>query len=66
MVLPEGSQLGSYRWPVHGLQVTLIWPDASRESVFEFGEHLIRFGADLVVAPFDGQPDGGFYFRGQS
>ena len=66
MVLPEGSQPASLRWPVHGLEVMLIWPDALRESVLEFGEHLIRSGAELVVAPFEEEPSSGFCFRGQS
>ena len=65
MVLPEGDEPASYRWPVRGLEVMLIWPDASRDSVLEFGEHLIRSGAKLVVAPFEGEPSGGFSFRGQ-
>ena len=65
MVLPEGDDQASYRWPVHGLEVMLIWKDATRESVLEFGEHLIRSGANLVVAPFEEEPSGGFCFRGQ-
>lgn len=64
MVLPEGDEPTAYKWPVHGLEVMLIWPDASRESIFGFGEHLIKSGADLVVAPFDEVPSGGFFFRG--
>ena len=66
LVLPDGSEPASYKWPVHGLEVMLIWPDASRDYVLEFGEHLIRSGAAIVVAPFDGEPSGGFFFRGQS
>jgi len=66
MVLPEGDDPSSYRWPVKGLEIMLIWKDATRESVLGFGEHLIRSGADLVVAPFEREPDGGFSFRGQS
>ncbi len=64
MVLPEGSEPASYRWPVHGLEVMLIWKNATREAVLEFGEHLIRSGSSLVVAPFEGEPTGGFNFRG--
>lgn len=63
MVLPEGDEPTAYRWPVHGLEAMLIWPDASRESVIDFGELLIRTGAELVVATFEGEPDGGFFFR---
>ena len=62
MVLPEGDEPASYRWPVHGLEVMLIWKDASRESVLEFGEYLIRSGAELVVAPFEEEPSGGLFF----
>ena len=65
MVLPEGDEPTAYRWPVHGHELMLIWPDASRESVIGFGEHLIRSGAELVIAPFDREPSGGFSFRGQ-
>ena len=66
MVLPEGDEPASYRWPVNGLEIMLIWPDAPRESVIDFGEILIRSGASLVVAPFEGEPSGGFSFRCQS
>ena len=66
MVLPEGDDPTSYQWPVHGLEVMLIWKDAARDSVLEFGEHLIRSGASLVVAPFEGEPSGGFSFRCQA
>lgn len=66
MVLPEGDEPSSYGWPVSSLQITLIWPDASREAVLEFGKHLIRSGAELVAAPFSGEPAGGFFFREQS
>ncbi len=66
MVLPEGDKPTAYKWPVHSLEVMLIWPDASRESIFGFGEHLIQSGAGLVVAPFEEEPSGGFFFRGQS
>lgn len=64
MVLPDGEEPAFYRWPVNGLQITLVWPDASRESLLAFGEYLIRSGAELVVAPFPGELDGGFFFRG--
>ncbi len=63
MVLPEGDDPSSYRWPVKGLEVMLIWKDATRESIFGFGEHLIQSGANLVVAPFEEEPSGGFFFR---
>lgn len=63
MVLPEGDEPASYKWPVYGLEVMLIWPGALRESVIDFGELLIRTGAELVVAPFKGEPSGGFFFR---
>lgn len=66
MVLPEGDEPAAYRWPVYGLEVMLIWPGASRMSVLEFGEHLILSGAELVVAPFPGEPAAGFFFRGPS
>ena len=66
MVLPEGDEPKAYKWPVHGLEIMLIWMDATRESVLEFGEHLIRSGAELIIAPFEGEPDGGYFFRGQS
>ncbi len=66
MVLPEGHEPASYRWPVHGLEVMLIWKDATREAVLTFGEYLIRSGASLVVAPFEGEPSGGFSFRCQA
>ena len=66
MVLPEGNEPASFRWPVHGLEIMLVWEDATREAVLEFGEYLIRSGASLVVAPFEGEPDGGFSFRCQS
>ena len=65
MVLPEGDEPMSYQWPVSGQQITLIWPDASRKAVLGFGEYLIHSGADLVVAPFPGEPAGGFFFREQ-
>ena len=63
MVLPEGAEPTAYKWPVHGLEIMLIWPDASREPIFGFGEHLIQSGAELVVAPFEEEPSGGFFFR---
>ncbi len=63
LVLPDGDEPASYRWTVHGLEVMLIWKDATRESVLEFGEHLIQSGADLVVAPIEEEPSGGFFFR---
>ena len=66
MALPEGDEPTSYQWPVSGQQITLIWPGASRESVLDFGKHLIRSGAEVVVAPFPGEPAGGFFFRGPS
>ena len=66
MVLPEGDEPKAYTWPINGLEVMLIWKDATRESVLRFGEHLIRSGAELVVAPFEEEPSGGFCFRGQS
>ncbi len=63
LVLPDGDEPASYRWPVHGLEVMLIWPGAPRESVIDFGEILIQSGAGLVVVPFEGEPSGGFFFR---
>ena len=63
MVLPEGDDPTSYQWPVHGLEIMLIWPDVPRESILDFGKHLIRSGAELVVAPFFGAPAAGFFFR---
>ncbi len=63
IVLPEGDEPAPYKWPVYGLEVMLIWPGALRESVIDFGELLIRTGAELVVAPFKGEPSGGFFFR---
>ena len=63
LVLPDGDDPASYKWPIHGLEAMLIWPGASRESVIDFGEILIRSGASLVVSPFEGEPDGGFFFR---
>ena len=66
MVLPEGDEPTSYQWPVSGQQITLIWPGATREAVLDFGEYLIHSGAELVVAPFPGEPEGGFFFRGPS
>lgn len=66
MVLPEGDEPTSYQWPVSGQQIMLVWPGAARESVLDFGKHLIRSGAEVVVAPFPGEPAGGFFFRGPS
>ncbi len=65
MVLPEGDEPKAYKWPINGLEIMLIWKDATRESVLEFGEHLIRSGANLVVAPFEEETSGGFFFRGR-
>ena len=63
MVLPKGDQPKAYKWPINGLKVMLIWKDSTRESVIDFGEHLIQSGAELVVAPFEGEPSGGFFLR---
>jgi hypothetical protein len=51
MVLPPGEDFRAYRWPVKGLSLMLVWPDGSLSDVQAFGEHLVRAGAALVVAP---------------
>ena len=63
LMLPEGKSPASFRGPVDGCEVTIFWPDATRELILEFGEHLVRCGADLVAAPFKNDPAGGFFFR---
>lgn len=66
MILPDGDKPRDYRWPVSGQQITLIWPDASREAVRDFGKCLIQSGAELVAIPYPGESAGGFFFREQS
>ena len=63
LVLPEGKSPAFFRGQVDGCEITLFWPDATRELIIEFGEHLVRCGADLVAAPFENEAAGGLFFR---
>jgi hypothetical protein len=63
LVLPPGKDFHVYRWPVQDLQLMLIWPDGSLQDVQSFGEHLVRSGATLVVAPHKDDTDWCLYIQ---
>jgi hypothetical protein len=63
MVLPYGESFAQYRWPVSGHELVLIWPDGSLPEVRAFGEHLVRSGAALVVAPHEEDPENALYIK---
>jgi hypothetical protein len=63
LVLPVGDDPSSYRWPVQGLEIALIWPEpGNRHEVISFGRLLVVEGAALVSAVF-GDPDGPLFFQ---
>ena len=57
LVLPSDEDFHTYRWPVQGVSLMLIWTDGALRDVQAFGEHLVRSGAALVVAPHDEDPE---------
>jgi hypothetical protein len=65
LVLPPGEGFHSYRWPVQGLSLVLVWPDGSLSDVQAFGEHLVRSGAALVVAPHVQDPENALFIKSQ-
>lgn len=62
MILPD-DDFKQYRWPVQGVPLVLVWPDGSLTDVQAFGEHLVRAGAALVVAPHQDDPEGSLFIK---
>ena len=63
MVLPPNEDFHTYRWPVQGVPLMLIWPDGSLPDVEDFGEHLVRSGSPSVAAPHSEDPEGCLYIK---
>jgi len=63
LVLPPDKDFHSYRWPVQGLSLMLIWPNGSLQEIQAFGEHLVRSGAALVVTPHPEDPEGCLFIK---
>ena len=49
LVLPLGRSPDSYRWPVIGLDITVIGNDASTEVLERLASTLLRAGACLIA-----------------
>ncbi len=50
LVLPNDTDPAMLRWPVHGLDLLVLWPDGSSGDVEHLGHVLIQNGATLVSA----------------
>jgi hypothetical protein len=63
LVLPPGEDYQTYRWPVQGVPLLLVWPDGELNEVKAFVAYLIQQGSPHVIAPHPDDPEGCIYAK---